>query len=158
MNAAYDDAGRSRRVLRRRLLWLLAIGFLGTAAELWLLDHTEGFWQKVPLGIILFSLLALWAQGFGPGRWCHRLFQAAMFLAMAGGVAGLVLHFRGNMEFELEMYPEASGWSLVWKTLKGATPALAPGMMILLGLLGLAIPRGRPASCVPSATTKTEKS
>ena len=29
------------------------------------------------------------------------------------------------MEFELEMQPNNSGWLLIWKTLKGATPALA---------------------------------
>jgi len=41
------------------------------------------------------------------------------------------------MEFELEMHPSQSGWALLWAVMKGATPALAPGMMILLGALGL---------------------
>ena len=52
-------------------------------------------------------------------------------------VAGVALHYQGNVEFELELQPDASGLPLVWQALKGATPALAPGTMMLLGALGL---------------------
>ena len=56
---------------------------------------------------------------------------------LASGLVGLWFHYSGNAEFELEMYPSLSGWSLVREALSGATPALAPGTMIHLGLLGL---------------------
>jgi hypothetical protein len=49
-----------------------------------------------------------------------------------------VLHFRGNAEFELEMYLSMAGTELIGKTLTGATPVFAPGTMALLGGLGLA--------------------
>jgi hypothetical protein len=133
-----DEFSRTRSALQRRLLGLLGLGFLGTGAELLLLDHTEGFWQKVPLGLITLSLVALGGHAFSSRLACRRFFKAVMLLAIAGGATGLVLHFQGNMEFELEMHPGERGWPLIWRTLKGATPALAPGMMILLGLLGLA--------------------
>lgn len=141
-----------------RLFALLALGFLGTGAELVLLDHTEGFWQKVPLGLVVLGLLALVLHGFVESRFCLRLFQSAMALAIAGGAIGLYLHLDGNMEFELEMHPNEGGWPLIWRSLKGATPALAPGMMILLGLLGLAAAGRQPSVdlSIQSATTNTE--
>jgi hypothetical protein len=42
------------------------------------------------------------------------------------------------MEFELETYPSISGLALFKEAMMGATPALAPGTMIELGLIGLA--------------------
>jgi hypothetical protein len=56
---------------------------------------------------------------------------------LSGGI-GVVLHYQGNVAFELEMYPTLSGMELVSRTLTGATPVLAPGSMTLLGLVGLA--------------------
>ena len=56
---------------------------------------------------------------------------------VAGGIVGLILHYRGNVEFELEMHPAASGLALFWESVRSATPALAPAAMIQLGLLGL---------------------
>jgi len=90
-------------------------------------------------GISAYEFPALAAHLFLPCALCLRCFQFSMLLALAGGAAGLILHFLGNLEFERELHPEARGWTLVWATLKGATPALAPRMMILLGLLGLTV-------------------
>jgi hypothetical protein len=144
--------------LQLRLFALLALGFLGTGAELVLLDHTEGFWQKLPLGLVVVGLLALVLHVFVESRFCLRLFQSAMALAIAGGAIGLYLHLNGNMEFELEMHPNESGWPLIWRSLKGATPALAPGMMILLGLLGLTAAQRQPSleTSIESTTTTAE--
>jgi hypothetical protein len=50
----------------------------------------------------------------------------------------MVWHYQGNMEFELETYPSISGLALFKEAMMGATPALAPGTMIELGLIGLA--------------------
>ena len=55
-----------------------------------------------------------------------------------GGLLGLYLHLRGNAEFERELHPAAAGWTLWWDALRGATPALAPGALAQLGLVGLA--------------------
>ena len=61
-----------------------------------------------------------------------------MLSSVASGLAGVILHYRGNEAFELEMYPTLSGAALVFETITGATPVLAPGSMALLGLVGLA--------------------
>jgi len=50
-----------------------------------------------------------------------------------------VLHYRGSMEFQLEVNPELAGLELFLKVVRAkAPPALGPGAMIQLGLLGLA--------------------
>ena len=51
----------------------------------------------------------------------------------------MVAHFRGSAEYQLEIDPDISRWDLLKKILQAkAPPLLAPGMMIQLGLLGLA--------------------
>ena len=59
-----------------------------------------------------------------------------MILFVLSGLVGLILHYQGNAEFELEMYPSLNGLELFWEAIRGATPTLAPGTMIQLGLLG----------------------
>ena len=76
-----------------------------------------------------------------------RLFQAVMVLFLLSGVVGMVLHFQVNMEFQLEMDPALSGMALFQKSiLAKAPPALAPGAMIQLGLIGLAYTFRHPAA------------
>lgn len=124
--------------LRRLVLAILMLGIVGAGAELILLKHTEDVWQWVPL--VLFAM-ALPGAGWllvAPGVVSIRVFQGFMVLFCASGFVGQWLHFKGNVAFELEMYPSLSGFELVWEALGGATPSLAPGTMTLLGLLGLA--------------------
>ncbi len=134
---------RSRRedadLLRRFVLAILIMGIVGTGAELVLLEHMEDFWQWVPLVLFVVALpCASWLL-VAPGVVSVRLFQILMVLFVVSGFVGQWLHYKGNVEFELEMYPSRSGLELVWEALGGATPSLAPGTMTLLGLLGLAI-------------------
>ena len=58
---------------------------------------------------------------------------------LAAGLAGLYFHYRANVEFQLESDPTLAGRALLMKVLEAkAPPALAPGVMIQLGLVGLA--------------------
>lgn len=124
--------------LRRALLWLLMLGMVGTGAELILLEHTETVWQLVPVAALMAGLISAAIVRVRGSRPALRVFQAIMLAFVAAGITGLILHYRGNAEFELEMYPSMKGWELILNSLKGATPALAPGTMAQLGLLGLA--------------------
>jgi hypothetical protein len=81
-----------------------------------------------------------------------RLFQITMLAFIVSGIAGIVLHYQGNVEFELELDPEAAGFGLFWEAMKGATPALAPGTMVLLGGLGLICASRDPAAAALSQT------
>jgi len=127
-----------KKSVRTFLLIIFIIGLLGAGAELLLLEHTEEFRQWIPIILIVASLLVLGWHGLSRGPVSMRAFQGTMILFVLSGFIGLFLHYQGNVEFELEMYPSLSGLELFGKAMQGATPALAPGTMIQLGLLGLA--------------------
>ena len=69
-----------------------------------------------------------------------------MLLFVAAGGFGIVLHYRANVEYQLESDPGLKGRALMWKVLAAKSPpALAPGVMAQLGLLGLAYAYRHPA-------------
>jgi len=131
-----DPAGAGP--LRRVLLAVFLLGALGTLAELILLEHYEDWWQLLPLVLLGASPIAVALLILRPGAASLRSFQMLMLLLVAAGGIGVYQHYSGNVEFELEMYPSRGGFELIWESLKGATPALAPGAVAQLGLLGLA--------------------
>ena len=74
-----------------------------------------------------------------------RLFRLTMLAFVLGGIVGLWFHLSSNMEFELEMYPTLTGLELLSKALGGAMPALAPGALVQLGLIGFLYTYQHPA-------------
>jgi hypothetical protein len=129
--------GKSLIRLRRGILLLLVAGLVGTGAELLLMGHTEGLDQLIPLLLIGLGLATLAWVGLAGSRTSLRVFQGTMLLAMLSGAVGTVLHYRGNVEFEIESMPGLKGFDLFKEAMHGATPALAPGTMVLVGALGL---------------------
>jgi len=126
-------------VLRRGILAVFLLGCLGSAAELVLLGHDEDAKQFIPLVLFGLALALIAAFAASGSRAVLRAFQATMVLFVGAGLAGAWLHFQANREFQVEVDPSLSGWALVSKALQAKTPpALAPGMMVQLGLLGLA--------------------
>jgi hypothetical protein len=125
-------------VLRRLLLALVAFGLVGTATELVLLKHYEEFWQIAPLVLLAAALVSVVAEATIGSARTLRILRLVMGLLIVAGVAGVVLHYRGNLEFQADMDPTASQWELFKKVIRAkAPPALAPGSMMQLGLLGL---------------------
>jgi hypothetical protein len=124
--------------MKKLLLAAFLLSLIGTGAELLLLEHTEGIWQLIPLIFIGVGLIGFIWHRITQSTLSTQFFRSMMVLFMISGVLGLALHFNGNMEFELEMYPSMKGTELIWETLKGATPVLAPGTMIASGLIGWA--------------------
>jgi hypothetical protein len=125
--------------LRRLLLVLLLVGTSGTAAELWLMGHHEDPWQWAPLVVLVATagasawVLSRWSPG------AVRVLRICLGALVVSGLIGAVLHYRANMEFQLEMDASLGGIALMMKVLHAkAPPALAPGNMALLGLVGLA--------------------
>lgn len=132
------DALRGEWALRRALLAVLMLGMVGAGTELVLLGHTESRWQWVPLVALPIGLMVTAAVLVRPSRRTIQLLRTVMVLFIVAGFGGLYLHYRSNVEFELEMYPGLKGLELFWKSITGAVPALAPGTMLEFGLLGLA--------------------
>jgi hypothetical protein len=124
-------------VLRRFVLALLFLGMTAVTIELILLDHTDGWQQDVPFVALGLGFVACTAAAVRPGRRSLLFMRAIMLLFVLAGIAGIYLHYTGNAEFELEMYPSLKGRQLLWNSLTGATPVGAPGYLTQLGLLGL---------------------
>jgi hypothetical protein len=124
--------------VRWLLIVILALGIVGVGIELLLLEHTDGFQQLVPVTLLGLGLLVLVWHGVARRPSSVRAIQLIMMLFVASGLVGIVWHYQGNMEFELETYPSMAGLTLFKEAMMGATPALAPGTMIQLGLIGLA--------------------
>ena len=125
------------RKIRRLILALLAFGLTATVVDLFGLKHYEETWQIVPIGFIFLTLLVvLWHALTGSSASLTGL-KVLMPLLILVGMTGVVLHLQGSMEFQLEANPDLGGWALLKKLLAAkAPPALAPGIMVQLGLLG----------------------
>jgi hypothetical protein len=145
------DAARTLRAVRRVLLLILVLGIAGTAAELLLLGHFEKFDQWIPLALLAAGIGVLAWDALNPGRGSARALQATMVLFILSGALGMVLHYRANVEFQRELRPSIQPRELFWKVLRAkAPPALAPGTMVQLGLIGLAYVYGRPSAAQDS--------
>lgn len=132
--------------LRKLVLAIIILGILGLLAELLLLEHIETFTQWIPLIVLGAGLASSAWLALRPGPAALRTFQAVMAAFVVAGLAGVYFHYVGNVEFALERDSALGGVSLVWKALRGATPALAPGALAQLGLLGLAYTYGHAAT------------
>jgi uncharacterized membrane protein len=140
------DAPRSAEVgadrielLRRWILGVMVLGLLGTITELVLLEHYEQPLQFVPLVLIAAAVAVLAFEVRRHDAASRRALQVVMGLFVLAGFVGFVAHFHGSAEFQLDLNPQMSTWELVEKVLHAkAPPLLAPGMMLQLGLLGLA--------------------
>jgi hypothetical protein len=144
--ASEPEDGTQGGPLRRIVLALVLLGIGGLAAELVLLEHFDSWTQWVPFAALAAGLGSGVVVLLRPGRRSLRLFQAAMLAFVVAGAAGVVLHLKGNQEFEREMDAGARGLALFWRALRGATPALAPGSLAHLGLIGLAAAYRHPAA------------
>ena len=141
------DAGRPKAdaetvVLERLRLWVLGVivlGLIGTMTELILLEHDEQALQFVPLVLMVLGAVALVWNVVGKSTASLRALQIVMGLFVLSGFVGMAAHFNGSLEYQLELNPDLSTWELVEKILHAkAPPLLAPGMMMQMGLLGLA--------------------
>lgn len=145
-------------MLRKALLIIVVIGVVGTGVELLLLEHFDGWQQWIPLALFVAALLALGWYAAGGGAASVHLVRAVMAMFVVIGVIGVFLHYRGNVAFELELEPMLRGWVLFKAAMMGATPALAPGAMVQIGLIGLAWTWRHPALYNKSAITYTTES
>ena len=150
-----DTDSTTLSVIRNFLLILFLLGMIGIGSELLLIGHTEEKFQLVPLVLMGFSLVVVVWFFAGGGAVTLRIFQPTMILFIMSGFTGLWLHYKVNAEFEQEMYPSLGGLDLFWEAIKGSTPStLAPGTMILLGLIGLAFTYNHP---ILSAASKRRR-
>ena len=136
--------------LRRLLLLILTVGILGVAAELILLEHYDERTQWIPLVLLAVAFPVVLLTMLRPGPRSVLALRVVMAAFVVAGFAGLWFHFQGNLEFELERGRGLAGMALLWETVRGATPALAPGTMVQIGLFGLLATWKHPALNPPT--------
>lgn len=124
-------------IARQALIVILVLGMVGLLVELLLIEHFEDAWQLVPLILLGLGLPALAWHAFAASWTSARAWRILMTLFVVAGFIGFYMHYAGNVEFELEQNPNAARWVLFREAMMGATPALAPGAMIQIGLIGL---------------------
>ena len=143
------------RPVRLALLAILGIGVVGTGVELLLLKHTEDWWQWAPIVMLGAALIVNVAVALKPVPGTVRALQGLMVLFLVTGLVGTWLHYAGNVEWELERMASLSGMELFRAAIMGATPTLAPGTMVQLGLIGLLYTYRHPALARPSLQSST---
>ena len=126
------------RFIRTILLAILALGLIGTGTELLFLGHDEDLMQLVPLVLIAVALISIVWFAISGSPWSARALRVTMVAFVAAGGLGIALHYQANMEFTKEVDPSIEGFAMFKKAMQSKTPpAMAPGSMAQLGLLGL---------------------
>lgn len=132
--------------LRRAFLALVCASALGASAELALGGHTGSNVQLLPFALAGLGTLSAVVFWFSPTKKTLRALQGAMLAIAAGGVFGIWEHLEHNYAFEAEIRPAASTLELATEAIFGASPALAPGMFLVMAAMGLAAAWRHPAS------------
>jgi predicted RND superfamily exporter protein len=123
--------------LRQGLLALAALATLVTPLELIFIEHYSEPLMLIPLVLTGLSLLAIIAIVLWPNPQVFKLFRVVMLLLILGSAVGVFFHLRGNTEVVQEVDSELQGLSRLWAIITGGAPALAPGLLAQVGLLGL---------------------
>ena len=132
--------------IRRGILAVVVLGIMGSVAELFLIGHYEDTNQLIPLAVSAAGLLTIAWTVLAPSVAAVRALQFVMLVFVGVGVIGIVLHFKANAEFQREIDPSIAGLDLLRKVMEAtAPPALSPGVMVQLGLLGLVYTYKHPA-------------
>ena len=140
------DEGHVVRILRRFMLAILVFAMTGTFIDLMMFRHYQDPWQLIPLGLLGLSAATLVWYGIRRSRISLRTFQILMVLLIAGGVAGVILHWKTSADYYTELDSTIQRWQMVWSVLHSKVPpTLAPAGLIQMGLMGLAYAYRHPA-------------
>lgn len=132
--------------LRGLALALTAFGLVATTVDLVFLEHYEETPMLIPIGVNVLALAAIVLHAIAGSKGTVRILQVAMGLLVVTSLIGVMLHYRGSLEFQIDMDPTLSASELFWKVMHmKAPPTLAPGALAQLGLLGLIATYRHPA-------------
>ncbi|MGH9203801.1 MAG: hypothetical protein ACRD2A_21450 [Vicinamibacterales bacterium] len=116
------------------------------AIDLLLIRHYEDSNQLIPLAVAAVGLLVMMWVAARPNVAALRVMQLVMLCFIGTGIIGVTLHFQANAEFQREVDPAITTRDLIWKVVEAtAPPALSPGVLVQLGLLGLVYTYKHPA-------------
>ena len=121
----------------QRVLLLIALLTAGaTLTELFLLEHIEEWQQIIPLVLLGAAIVSILLLLVTSARWAVQLLRLVLAVCFASALLGIYFHYQANVEFVLERHPRMRGLELFKEAMMGAMPALAPGAMAQLSLIG----------------------
>ena len=121
----------------QRLLLLIALFSAGaTLVELLLLEHIEEWQQLIPVFLLAVAFIATVLLLVTSARWAVQFLRLVLAVCFASALLGIWFHYQANVEFVLERHPKLAGFELFKEAMMGAMPALAPGAMAQLALIG----------------------
>ena len=152
------------RFLRRGFALLAALGLVGTALELAMLRHWKTNIQLIPWLSCATLLVALVLLVVRPGARSITTVRALAVVIALSGLLGVVEHVYGNYQAGplnarytdrwATMSSTARWWAAITKAV-GASPAVAPAVLIQAALCLLFATTGHPAARrgAPSSTS-----
>ena len=124
--------------LRKFLLFISAGVFVMTTIELIFLGHWNETVQYLPFALSALGLITLAFFYFRPDRASLVVLRWSMIVIGLCSFLGFYAHMTGNYRFFLEFYSRATTLELVKAALAGDNPVLAPGILLLGAVIGLA--------------------
>ena len=109
-----------------------------TVTELFFLGHWNETIQFLPFALCGLGLTTVAVAYFRPTPASVKLLRASMILIGVCSFIGFYQHMANNSQFWLEIYPNAGILELVKAALQGENPVLAPGILLLGAVIGLA--------------------
>ena len=132
------DAESTLARLRQFLLIIAAGIFVMTLVELIFVSHWNETIQYLPFGLCGLGLTMLTLSYLRPGRGSVHALRWSMTIIGVCSFIGFYEHMANNFSFWREIQPNATGWELILATFNGGIPVLAPGILLLGAVIGLA--------------------
>jgi len=124
--------------LRQFLIIISAGVFVMTVTELFFLSHWTEWIQYLPFVLSGLGLVTLGMAYFRPTRSTFLILRWSMIVIALCSFIGFYEHMENNFEFNKEIRPNATAQQSIVATLEGANPVLAPGILTLGAVIGLA--------------------
>ncbi len=131
--------------LRNFLLGLAGFICAGTIVELLLAKHFDKPMQIFPFVLCVAGIAVVVLAWRRPSRAVIQALRGVMALLVAGSLLGVYEHIEGNLEVVREVQPSAATSTVLLKTLTGAAPLLAPGILALAAMIAIAATYYHPA-------------
>lgn len=127
------------QTMRHFLMWVICFTFLGTMAELILLEHYEVTVQFIPYVLSVIGIISVLVARFNPKNSSLKFLRWVMVAVVVGSLVGIYFHFTDNMGYVQWKHPELVFSESLWSALKGHAPVFAPGILFLAGVLGISV-------------------
>jgi hypothetical protein len=131
--------------LRQFLLVITAGIFVMTVLELTFVGHWNENIQFLPFALCAAGLTSTGWALLQPGKPAVAVMRGSMLVIGVCSLIGFYEHLSNNYSFWIEIQPNATLAELLNATFTGGIPVLAPGILLLGAVIGLAALYKHPA-------------